>query len=374
MDDFDWYGNDPLFLKLTNSPSSETMGKFLRSFHPRKVEVMRKLIPIMAFRIRQMLEHKCHQIILKMDSTDHQQYGVKSEGVSYGYRKELCLNSQNLFDDKGLLYGFKLRAGNTYSSVDATELLEETFSKIPKKIKKYFVADSAYSSMEIYNSLINHNCSFVINLKTNVWKSILTKNKDHMKWVNTKLRFFDSSDCQITSAIYPLSGLPDRKFLRVVFIRTKNLHPTKENNYPYKVYSVVTNMSESEMSNEAVIKFYRRRSQVENNIKDIKNGMDFHHFPCMNLKANNVWGLIGVIAYNLMRFASFAVVPEKGCFVETTRKRIVVIAGEVITHARSIEIRMMNYIYQEVKRVKAIMNSVSTVDANRLRPQSDFKT
>jgi len=90
--------------------------------------------------------------------------------------------------------------------------------------------------------------------------------------------------------------------LRVVFIRTQNLYPTKENNDPYKVYAVVTNMSESEMSNEAVIKFYRRRSQVENNIKDIKNGMDFHHFPCMNLKANNVWGLIGVIAYNLMRF------------------------------------------------------------------------
>jgi hypothetical protein len=123
-----------------------------------------------------------------MDSTDHQQYGLKSEGVAYGYRKELCLNSQNLFDDKGLLYGFKLRAGNTHSSVDATELLEETFSKIPKKIQKYFVADSAYSTMEIYNSLINHNCNFVINLKTNIWKPILTKNKNHMKWTIGEIR------------------------------------------------------------------------------------------------------------------------------------------------------------------------------------------
>jgi hypothetical protein len=374
LDDFDWYGNDPLFLKLTNSPSSETMGKFLRVFHPRKVENIRKIIPVLAFRIRLSLEPNCYKIIFKMDSTDHQQYGVKSEGVSYGYRKELCLNSQNIFDDKGLLYGFKLRAGNTYSSIDATELLEESFSKIPKNIKKYFVADSAYSTMEIYNSLINHNCSFVINLKTNIWKPILTKNKNHIKWVNTKIRFFESNDCQIASASYPLKGLPDREHLRVVFIRTKNLNPTKENNFPYKYYAVVTNMSESEMSNETVIKFYRRRSQVENNIKDIKNGLDFHHFPCMNLKANNVWGLIGVIAYNLMRFASFAVVPEKGCFVETTRKRIVAIAGEVITHARSIEIRMMNYICKEVQRIKAKMNSAITVDANRLKSQLAFKT
>jgi hypothetical protein len=81
-----------------------------------------------------------------------------------------------------------------------------------------------------------------------------------------------------------------------------------------------------------------------------------------------------VIAYNLMRFASFAVVPDRGCFVETTRKRIVAIAGEVITSARYVEIRMMNYIYQEVMRIKKIMNSVKTVDANRLRPQRDFKT
>ena len=87
-----------------------------------------------------------------------------------------------------------------------------------------------------------------------------------------------------------------------------------------------------------------------------------------------MWGLIGVIAYNLMRYASFAVVPDKGCFIETTRKRIVAIAGEVITSARYIEIRMMNYIHKEVIRVKQMMNSVSTVDANRLRPQDGFKT
>ncbi|MBP9682849.1 MAG: hypothetical protein KBD76_15725 [Bacteriovorax sp.] len=101
-----------------------------------------------------------------MDSSDHQQYGLKSEGVSYGYKKFLCLNSQNLFDDKGICYGFKLRSGNTHSCVDATELIHETFSKIPEDIKKYFVADSAYSTMEIYNSYIR---------KTNFQTPILVK-------------------------------------------------------------------------------------------------------------------------------------------------------------------------------------------------------
>jgi hypothetical protein len=374
LDDFDWYGNDPLFLKLTNSPSALTIGNFLRKFRLKEIERIRRIIPELALKVRLTLEPKCHKIIFKMDSSDHKQYGKKSEGVSFGYKKELCLNSQNLFDDKGLLYGFKLRSGNTHSSVDATELLYETFSKIPNKINKYFVADSAYSTMEIYSTLINHKCNFVINLKSNVWKSILTKNKKRMKWTKSKLRFFDSESCEISSALYPLKGLPNQSFLRVVFIRAENINPTKEDNFPYRYYAVVTDMSESEMSDENILKFYRRRSQVENNIKDLKNGFDFHHFPCMSLKANNVWGLMGVIAYNLMRYASFAVVPDRGCFIKTTRRKIVTIAGEVITHARSIEIKMMNYFYQEVCRVKAIMNSVITVDANRLKTQLAFKT
>ena len=159
--------------------------------------------------------------------------------------------------------------------------------------------------------------------------------------------------------------------MRVVFIRTLRLNPNREDKHPYHYYAVVTDMSESEMSHEHILKFYRKRSQVENNIKDIKNGMDFHHFPCMSLKANNVWGIIGVIAYNLMRYASFAVAPGKGCFIKTTRKKLVTIAGEVITHARSIELRVMNYFFKEVETIRKRMNFV-TVDANRLRSKKSY--
>lgn len=255
-------------------------------------------------------------------------------------------------------------------------MLYQALKVIPADIKKQFRADSAYSSMEVYNLCLNQKCNFVICLKENVWSSVLTKNRRHIKWQKTRLEFFDSTNCEIGSCLYPLKGLAGgRSFLRVVFIRTKNLTPKKEDKHPYHYYAVVTDMSESEMSSEHVLKFYRKRSQIENNIKDIKNGMDFHHFPCMSLKANNVWGIIGVMAYNLMRYASFAVAPNKGYFVKTTRKKMVTIAGEVITHARSIEIHIMNYLFKEVETIRKRMNFV-TVDANRLRSGKfrDFKT
>jgi hypothetical protein len=225
LDDFDWFASDPLFLKLTGAPSAITIGRFIKLFKPRKVELLQELLPTLALRIRKTLDPHVHKIIFTMDSSDHRQYGVKSEGVDFGYRKFRCLNSQNLFDDKGICYGFKLRKGNTYSAVDAPEMLYQAFSKVPNNIKKQFRADSAYSSSEIYNICLNQNCNFVICLKENVWSSVLSKNRRHIKWQKTRLQFFDSDKCEIGSCLYPLKGLAGgRSFLRVVFIRTLNLN------------------------------------------------------------------------------------------------------------------------------------------------------
>ena len=148
-------------------------------------------------------------------------------------------------------------------------------------------------------------------------------------------------------------------FLRVVYIRTKKKVIHSGDNHPYIYYAIVTNMSHAEMTNERIVQFYRRRAQVENNIKDLKNGLDFHHFPCQSLKANNVWGLMGIVAYNLLRMVSFTLFPRTGCFIKTTRRRIVTLAGEVISYARSIEIRMMEYVSKEVNRLKMVLCSSS---------------
>lgn len=370
LDDFDWLGHDPLFENFTGSPSSITMGKFLRSFSVRQIQQIQNLLPTLALKMRLWLEPNLYKIIFKMDSSDHEQYGLKMEGVDYGYRKVRCLNSQNIFDDKGLCYGFDLRKGNTYSGKGAVEMMEKAFRIVPMSIQKFFVADSAYGNLAVYNCLLNHNVNFAICLKENVWEPQLEKCKNKITWHKTKLLFFKSDKCEIGSAIYSLKGLvKGRTFLRVVFIRTKKKEINPGDNHPYHYYAIVTNMSESEMTNEQIINFYRRRSQVENNIKDLKDGMDFYHFPCHSLKANNAWGLMGVIAYNLMRITSFTLFPKTGCFVRTTRRKIVTLAGEVIKHARSIEIRMMDYLAKEVTRQKMILCRLSFLDReDRLIP------
>lgn len=370
LDDFDWLGYDPLFMELTDSPSSITMGKFLRSFSVRQVEQVRNLLPTLAFKMRLWLEPKLYKIVWKMDVTIHQQYGEKMEGVEFSYRQVNGLSSQNLFDDKGLCYGFALRNGAAHSSVGAIEMMENAFRIVPKSIQQFFLADSAYANTQIYNTLLNHNVNFAIALSETVRGSLLKNYGNKVKWEDTKIRFFESNKCEIGDILYPKKDLSMGKtFLRVVMIRAKKKKMEAGDNHPYHYYAIVTNMSNAEMTNEKVIKFYRRRAQVENNIKDLKNGMDFHHFPCQSLKANHVWGLMGIIAYNLMRLISFTIFPQTGCFIKTTRRRLVTLAGEVIKHARSIEIRMMDYLAMEVNRLKMILCRLSFLDReDRLIP------
>jgi hypothetical protein len=347
------------------------MGKFLRLFTSKQIQDIRNQLPTLALKLRLWLEPNLYKMTFKMDGTIHQQYRKKMEGVEWSYKNVEGLSSQNLFDDKGLCYGFALRNGAAHSSVGAVEMMETAFKTIPKSIQKFFVADSAYASTHIYNTLLNNNVNFAICLPETVWGSLLKNYGNKITWRDTAIKFFDSKKCQIGDIIYPKKDLSlGRSFLRVIFIRTKKKEIKAGDNHPYHYYAIVANMSNAEMTNEKIIQFYRKRTQVENNIKDLKNGMDFHHFPCQSLKANHVWGLMGIIAYNLMRLASFTI-SKDGCFLQTVRKRIVIKACEVIKHARSVELRMMDHIVKEVQRLSMILsNTFFKADVRLMRASS----
>jgi hypothetical protein len=117
LDDFDWLGNDPLFRDMTNAPSSTTMGKFLRNFSPRQIEQVRNSLPTLAMKQRIWQEPQLHKIVFRMDATTHEQYGEK---------------------------------------------MENAINVVPRGVKKYFVADSGYSSLAIYNQLITKQVHFAI--------------------------------------------------------------------------------------------------------------------------------------------------------------------------------------------------------------------
>ncbi len=364
LDDYDSLANEDLFSNITTPYASTTLGKFLRSISNRQLEELSSLNTDLAFELRKVQFPEANDFILTMDSTPHEQSGQKMEGVAWNYANKWCLDSLNAFDQFGFSYGFSLRPGNTYSGNGAELMIRDIFKRVPRHMKRFFRADSAYGNSGVYRELLNAGAHFTICLKENVWSSILENNQSHLNWKKSKVHFFDSNSCETASCAYFLKDLPGRNFLRVVFIRAPKGEETlfgKE----YRYYAIVTSFGEHEKDNDKVILFYKGRSNAENFIKDLKMGLDFYHFPCQKLSANKMWGTVGIISYNLMRFAAFILEPKTGCFIKKTRNKMVKLACIMIKHARTITLRFNEHIAKEVIRVQEKIHSIFQVGTRR---------
>ena len=360
LDDLDDLRDDVLFKEVTGGCASTTVGDWMRSFSPRQLEKLSDYHTECAFKLRKYLPQSDNDLIITMDSTPHEQTGKKMEGVTWNYKDMWCLDSQNAYDQYGLSYGFHLRSGNTYSGNGAVSMIERIFSRAPIKMNRYFRADSAYGNLSVYNALMNKNVRFAIALKENVYRSLLLKKEHLMKWKKSKHSFFNSNHCEVSSVQYPLQGLSmGKKYLRVVFLRAPIMSEEQMDLWTgkYRYYAVVTNMHEHEKSDDALITFYRQRANAENFIRDQKYGFDFKHFPCKKLDANRVYGLVGSMAYNLVRFTSFFI-SKNGCFAKRVRRKLLYIPGQIVRHARRVHLRVQ-------EKHKEVMENVYNKIFNR---------
>jgi hypothetical protein len=300
-----------------------------------------------------------------MDSTPHEHFAKKMEGMSYNYKDMWCLDSQNAFDQYGFSYLFDLRPGNTFSGKDAELWIHKIFSKAPSGLERWFRADSAYGSFKIFEALQVKNVKFAIVLRENLARYVRKKNANLLNWKKTKLRFFNSSECEVAMGHYPIKQLGE---LRVVFLRAPKENPQLDFlEDPYRYYSIVTNVDASEMSEEEVLDFYRQRATAENYIKEQKYGYDFLNFPCQKLKANKVFGIVGTLAHNLMRVLSFCMdqkkksvkgkdgkiktVEQLGYFAKRVRNKLIKIACRVVRSARRIKLRLNRQNKEVLERV-----------------------
>jgi hypothetical protein len=340
LEDLDSFKNDDLFLKVHEKViASTTAGKFLRSFDERQVEKLEDNLIKLAMRARMALHGGDRDFVFCNDGTFHEQDAKKMEGLGFDYNNKWGLSSLHGYDQYGFCYGFNLRGGSTHSCVGAESMIYRVFKQVPEGLNRYFLGDSAYGSLSIFNQLIASKAKFIIPLKENVYRPLMGKNV--LSWSKTDLKFMKSENCETSECQYYLEDLGGcSKYLRVVFIRT----PKKEEqldllgeNYHY--YAFATNMDGTEKTQEQIILFYRQRGNFENFIRETKNNFDLKHFPCQKLLANQVYGLIGMVSHNLMRFISF-LLSENGHYAKKTRKLILFIGSQVVEHARSLTLKL----------------------------------
>jgi hypothetical protein len=369
LDDMDRLAEDGVMRAICDDKvyTPKAFGDFLRMFTGHQCKQLNLRLIDLSYGLRTLLLPAQESIVFDFDSTSNRQYGKKTEGVRVNYNGIDCLDTIQAFDELGLQYWNDVRPGNTFTSNGATEIVHNVFNRMPKTkvfkdIRRYARADSGFCNVGFFNACSAKNAGFVVCMRQKMYDPLIWQVKE---WQPTnpkrdkRIKFYDGRECEIGETEYrPIGGA---EVLRVVLIRAVKKGDEKllfkgDTDYDYRVW--VSNIREHEMDAERLMKFYRKRGQAENYIKEIKYGLDMKHYPCLKLMANKAYGLIAAFAYNLMRFVSLKDDINKPSYAKAIRFRHVNLPAQLVRHARQVTINFMNHHYEEVLRWRDIINNI----------------
>lgn len=308
--------------------SQPTMSRFYDRLHTTGIEQLQL--------IQQELRRRAYsvsmpeEVIFDLDTTLLPTYG-KQLGAAYnahyqanGYHPQLCFDGIT-----GDLLKAELRKGSDYccKSVAAfmEPLLQEYRGRYPD-IRLYGRGDSGYATPELYELFENYNVTYAIRLKDNPVLELKAHN------IQKALDEKKGNDYVSYAAVYGEFQYQASTWSHVRRVVCKIQKP--ENSYLYEYMFIVTNDLES--APEDVVKYYCGRGNMENFIKESKNGFDFRTVSSL-LMSNNANRLqVHALAYNIFNLFRRLTLPEhmKSCRVNTVRLNLLKAAVKVVHRGR----------------------------------------
>ena len=370
LDDLEEFQEDPALEAIMRGETiaPRTMGDFLRDFRSDHLSKLNGYLAQMSYRIRRQMGtvlseqfKPSHAPHLSIDSTSHKQSGEKMEGLAWNYKDEWCLDSQVIFDELGLNYGMQLRSGNTKSGVNARELIESSFSPWGRDDEKYLSADAAYCHQEVIRTCLENRIHFTLtaNDATTGWESKIDTITNWTRWEYSTEEFEQAkrkerslANVEVGSFLWTPGWAENIRFLIVVKRTWKELPQGEVFGGFWEYYGVVAGMPMQSFSLQQVIEHHNKRGNAENFIREEKYAYDLKHFPCLKLSANHAYGLLAMVAHNILRWCAIIERPQKPHFAKKLRRRFIFIPGKVVEHARSLCIKIPHRFFQEVNRLR----------------------
>lgn len=415
LDDYDDYQGDDAIAALfgEGTPAARTLGDFLRDFDDEHLEKLNNFLSTQSWGMLASLEknlpeeYRPQHVSLDCDSTDHVQNGNKMEGLEWNYKNHWCLDSQVVFNHMGLCHGFDLRPGAMKSGVGSDWLVRGAIKDGKKQMERkfegrtFFRGDSAYCHQKLIKLLLDKGVLFAIAAHDGHtgWKEQMKQEglvwtpweytREEIKKSEEKGRSLPEIDLARFYWSPKWSQKESSKLMFPIIVkRTLNKKRYEEERKkgrqfaldlddgcmkvdPYDYYAIVCNFpldlsTEREegdrdrlekqtvrrYSLQEVMAFYQKRGNAENFIREGKYGYDLKHFPCLKLKANKAYGLLAMVAHNVLRYVALLMKPEKPNYSKKLRKRYVFHAGKIVKHARQVVLKIAAKGYEEVKELR----------------------
>lgn len=297
--------------------------------------------------------------------------GIKS-GIDESSKKALGLDSHDeytLYSDPTIIEAWKQSAVMTYLGVKGYRPIITVFKEMPLIVYHFFregnaVGDVMEAIMNPYEILprgkrIKHASLDSEYYRADVMRYLRSKGttftiavdkdiavKELIKRIDNWGAFRDSSgvmtDREIGETIHTMNKLEFS--FRLIVIRWKAEQGDLFSD-GYHYHCIATDL---ECPAEEVVWRYNERAEIENVIKELKNGFGMDNMPTGDFGANSFWFSLGVLAYNIFIMKKYLVLPEfmRTKTIQSIRWFFIEVAGKVVEHAR----RLCLKIYAEMEK------------------------
>jgi len=350
LDDVEVLSQDAGFCAVAGElVSSQRYSEFLSKFNVRQIRELQNIVIKNSLSMREMVG-TFTEFHLCLDSTKHDQFGHVQEGVNWTYTDYKSLDSLQAHDEFGFPYWTTVRPGETHTADSAEEVVSAVMSRLPSVCKKRFaLADSGFYSKDFFNTCAINNTRFVVAMRINVFGPLLER---PLNWKRAQegMKFFDGREFEFAETLYHPTDC--NRTLRVILVRAlKRDHNSglfRNSDFDYAAFA--TDLGMHEYTAIDVIKKYRKRSNEENFIREMKNGVNIRRFQCRRLVSNNAIALAATFAHAFIRFVAHIHDKNLVHFAKRLRNKLLRLPCQVVRHGREVVFRLNETHYEEVER------------------------
>ncbi len=268
-------------------------------------------------------------IILDIDSSVSPTHGEQEESSYNGHFGCTCYHPLFVFNQFGDLERCTLRPGHVHSADGWQELLEPVIDRyLDRTGRRYFRADAAFASPEVYAYLEAEGYLYAIRLPSNqvlqrCISRLLTRPVGRPS--KSVRRYYVSFDYRAQS------WDRSRRVIAKVEWHPGDLLP--------RFGFVVTNLNRSDRQ---VVSFYNRRGTAEQWIKEGKHAIKWTRLSCQKFRNNEVRLQLHALAYNLANFMRTLALPRAMAHwsLTTLREKLVKIGAKMVRHGRYVTFQM----------------------------------
>jgi len=258
---------------------------------------------------------------------------------------------------RGLIVADEFREGNVPAGAGAVAFLKRCKERLPAGRRlRALRSDSAFYQAGVFNWCQDEGVRFAICADQDSAVKQAIHNIETREWKAYR------GDREIAQTVHTMNGT--KQAFRLVVQRWPKEQPELFDPEPYFYHAIASGgvAEEEEETPEEVVAFYNQRGEIENWIKELKDGFGMDWMPCGETYANAVYFRLGVIAYNL--FIAMKVLSLPGRWqrytVTTVRWRLYETAGRVLWESRRVVLKLATTM-EKVKLLLAARRSVQNL-------------